>query len=185
MSLIIPKMERIISLREERGVSQKDLADILGASQAYLSNIETKNRLLKFSLLLRFSEYFEVDINSLITEADFNEFDHNSQVMKEATKFTSDYNRWLDTGIDPDAFKKRQREEEQKRKLERTIILDEDIFKDIRIISGVEVRQIEDQIHKFLLDSIDEYFMKNGGKEELFKKYRRKRFPLSAGLEDK
>jgi transcriptional regulator with XRE-family HTH domain len=134
MSLIIPKMERIISLREERGVSQKDLADILGASQAYLSNIETKNRLLKFSLLLRFSEYFEVDINSLITEADFNEFDHNSQVMKEATKFTSDYNRWLDTGIDPDAFKKRQREEEQKRKLERTIILDEDIFKDIRII---------------------------------------------------
>jgi hypothetical protein len=72
--------------------------------------LKPKNRLLKFSLLLRFSEYFEVDINSLITEADFNEFDHNSQVMKEATKFTSDYNRWLDTGIDPDAFKKRQRE---------------------------------------------------------------------------
>jgi transcriptional regulator with XRE-family HTH domain len=176
MSLFIPDMEKIINLREARGASQRDLSKVIGASQTYLSKVENSDRLMRFSLVLKFAAHFEVDVLSLIKEADYSEFEPSSQKAREAYKFTSDYLQWMDTGKDPETYRQEQMEEENKKRLERTIVLDKDLFEDIRQISTIEVRRIEDQIHKVLMEFRDVYFKEHGGSENIRIECRKKRF---------
>ena len=54
-------------LRKERGVTQEQLAQILGVSNRSVSRWENGNNLPDLDLLIQISEYFETDLEELLT----------------------------------------------------------------------------------------------------------------------
>lgn len=57
---------RIRSLREERGISQMELANIIGIGMQTLSFIELGKRDAKTEVIFRICEYFGADVDMLI-----------------------------------------------------------------------------------------------------------------------
>ena len=64
-------MYRIRDLREDRDLTQGDIAIYLHCSQACYSNYENGKREPSLALLLEMSRYFNVSINYLITGEEF------------------------------------------------------------------------------------------------------------------
>lgn len=58
--------ERVRQARLARGLSQADLADMVGTSTPYISNIETGKHTMKISVLVKISEALEVSTDWLL-----------------------------------------------------------------------------------------------------------------------
>ncbi len=58
--------EKLNSLREKRGMSQVDLARILGKSKQSVSNWENNNIMPSIDMLIRLSEIFHVSCDFLL-----------------------------------------------------------------------------------------------------------------------
>ena len=58
--------EKIYTLRSEKGISQKELGDLLGVSDKAVSKWETGESMPKTATLLKISELFGMDINELM-----------------------------------------------------------------------------------------------------------------------
>lgn len=58
------------TLRTKNAVSQKDLADALGITQAYYSHIEagTRQNTIDLSLLAKIADYFNVPVQQLVEQ---------------------------------------------------------------------------------------------------------------------
>ena len=54
--------------RERRGLKQEDLAEILGVSSVYISNIENGKHKISLTNAVKFSRYFEKTLDYLIQE---------------------------------------------------------------------------------------------------------------------
>ena len=54
--------------REKRGLKQEDLAEILGVSSVYISNVENGKHKISLSNAIKFSKYFEKTLDYLIKE---------------------------------------------------------------------------------------------------------------------
>lgn len=52
--------------RKKRGISQKDLAEIIGISKSYISDIESHKKLPSFNVLYKIAEALEVCPKQLI-----------------------------------------------------------------------------------------------------------------------
>ena len=63
--------ERIRNLREDKDLSQQDMADYLHCTQVCYSNYENGKREPSLALLVEMSKYFNVSINYLITGKEF------------------------------------------------------------------------------------------------------------------
>lgn len=63
------KIIRLHEIRKERGLTQVELAKILGVNQSSISMLESGNRDPSFKLLLRMSERLCVPIEELIKKA--------------------------------------------------------------------------------------------------------------------
>lgn len=64
--------KKIKELREKKGLTQSELAKILGTTLKTISNYETKNmRPRKMDMYKKMAEYFNVNINYLLTEEDY------------------------------------------------------------------------------------------------------------------
>jgi len=74
---------RIKQLREEKGLSQQKLADILGdaLTQQKINNYENKIYEPDINILMRMAEYFNVSIDYLVGHSD------NRQILKETTEY--------------------------------------------------------------------------------------------------
>lgn len=59
--------EKIAELRKEKGLSQKELGDILGVSNKAVSKWETGEAVPQMKTILKISDYFSVDANELLT----------------------------------------------------------------------------------------------------------------------
>ena len=59
-------MEILLTLRKEKGVTQKDLAEYLQISRQAYANYEAGNRSPDFETLIKLSEYFEVTVDYLL-----------------------------------------------------------------------------------------------------------------------
>ncbi|WP_141335211.1 helix-turn-helix domain-containing protein [Paenibacillus sp. tmac-D7] len=57
---------RIAALRDKRGLTQEELADLLGISRAALSHYEKNRRKPDFHTLTKLSDFFNVTIDYLI-----------------------------------------------------------------------------------------------------------------------
>ena len=62
---------RIRKLRQEKGLTQADLAAMIGCSNNYLSHIETAQCKLSLSMLLRFSFVLEESIDYFLLDTPF------------------------------------------------------------------------------------------------------------------
>ncbi len=71
--------DRIRNLREEREMSQIELAKIIGINNSVLSRIESGKRDVEDFLLVKFSEYFGVTSDYLLGRTD----DRNSRELPE------------------------------------------------------------------------------------------------------
>lgn len=103
---------RITIAREEAGMNQKDLAEILGISQATLSNYEKGKRRVYLPQLQKIADalgkplqYFSQPINTdfdAVAQTGYNEIKELLQIMgelsdlsREDRKSVVDYIRWL------------------------------------------------------------------------------------------
>lgn len=59
-------MEILLTLRKEKGVTQKDLAEYLQISRQAYANYEAGNRSPDFETLIKISEYFDVTVDYLL-----------------------------------------------------------------------------------------------------------------------
>ncbi len=60
------KMKKIIDLRKEQNLSQRDLADAINITQASISRWEQNQHSINGSNLLKLSKYFNVSIDELL-----------------------------------------------------------------------------------------------------------------------
>ncbi len=58
--------QRIINLREQKGMYQKDLAEIFNIEQATISNWEKGKRVPDSDMLIKISQFFNVSIDYLL-----------------------------------------------------------------------------------------------------------------------
>ena len=91
--------EKIYTLRSEKGISQKELGDLLGVSNKAVSKWETGDSMPKTATLLKIAELFDIDISELMggesrTETDDSELTNlkaenallKSQIVKSDKK---------------------------------------------------------------------------------------------------
>lgn len=63
---------KIKSLREKKGITQKDLADLLGTTSKTVSNYESRDlRPRKKEVYEKMAEIFDVNINYLLTDEEY------------------------------------------------------------------------------------------------------------------
>lgn len=63
--------QRIKELRKEKNLTQKQLADILGIRQQYISRFEREEGDLNTSLLIQICEFFDVSTDYLLGKVDY------------------------------------------------------------------------------------------------------------------
>ena len=62
--------ERLLSLRAERGITQKKLAADLGLSEVAIQNYEGQRRKPAYDVLIALADYFDVSIDYLVGRSD-------------------------------------------------------------------------------------------------------------------
>mgnify|MGYP005834770649 CR=1 FL=1 len=62
--------ERLLSLRKNKGISQKALAAEFGISDAAITMMEKGKRLPSFEVLCALSDYFDVSLDYLVGRSD-------------------------------------------------------------------------------------------------------------------
>ncbi len=80
--------KRLKELRKERGLTQQELASILGVKQYIISNAENLNHKVSYDLLIKMADYFGVTVDYLIGRTDIrttidNEIHLKEQELKE------------------------------------------------------------------------------------------------------
>ena len=81
------KLGTIIStLRKEKDLTQKDLADKLNVSDKAVSRWETGNTIPSLDMVYKISQYFKISFNDLMTLKISNEHINNDGVLKEIGK---------------------------------------------------------------------------------------------------
>ena len=81
--------QKLKGLREERGLSQQQVADALHTAQTTISNIENGKAGLDVTMLLKFAEFYNVEPQHLLTE--------NSLIMNFHEKVENGYASYIQT----------------------------------------------------------------------------------------
>ena len=87
--------EKIISLREQRGWTQKELANRVNINVSVMNRIESNDRPLKDSELLTFANIFEVSADYLLGRSDKKDNylkENNFKIDETFEKFSNDPN---------------------------------------------------------------------------------------------
>lgn len=61
---------RLIALRKQRSITQKQLADNIGVSDIAIQNYENQRRKPAFEQLLALADYFDVSLDYLVGRSD-------------------------------------------------------------------------------------------------------------------
>ncbi|WP_455717650.1 helix-turn-helix domain-containing protein, partial [Anaerosporobacter sp.] len=67
---------KIKTIRKSKGLTQKQLGDILGISQALIGQYETGKRKPKVEQIARFAEALNVELNELTNQVTYNSEDY-------------------------------------------------------------------------------------------------------------
>lgn len=75
--------EKLISLRNDKGLSQEQAAVSLGISRSMLAMIELGERFGSYPTLKRIADFYETTVDELFSE---NFFDNNAHVKRQSVK---------------------------------------------------------------------------------------------------
>lgn len=64
-------LEKLIQLREEKGLTQNDLTEIYGCNQSNISKIERKERKLDIEQLIALCRFYNVSADYILGLSDF------------------------------------------------------------------------------------------------------------------
>ncbi|MBP3480510.1 MAG: helix-turn-helix transcriptional regulator [Clostridia bacterium] len=64
-------LDKLIKLREEKGLTQKDLTEIYGCNQSNISKIERKERKLNIEQLIALCRFYSVSADYVLGLSDF------------------------------------------------------------------------------------------------------------------
>ncbi|MFI3329003.1 MAG: helix-turn-helix transcriptional regulator, partial [bacterium] len=80
--------EKLIKLRKEKGISQEQLAKDLFISRQAVSKWETNRSLPNIEMIKQICNYYNIDVNQLITNEDISEITlkNNEEVIKISNK---------------------------------------------------------------------------------------------------
>ena len=56
-------LKRLRDLREDNDMTQREMADILGISQRYYSNLENGTRTISAEILIQIADYYNVSLD--------------------------------------------------------------------------------------------------------------------------
>lgn len=71
---------RIKQIRRMKGASQKELADVLGCSEAQISHIENGNRKISMDMVERLADFFKISYDSFfVKNENVANFRHNGE----------------------------------------------------------------------------------------------------------
>ena len=59
----MPYYQNLKSLREEKKITQKELAEILGTSRSHYSQCEKGTRAITFSMMIQLAKFYDVSID--------------------------------------------------------------------------------------------------------------------------
>lgn len=76
----------LCNLRRKKGMTQRDLADVLNISDKAVSRWETGNTIPSLDMVYKISQYFKISFNDLMTLKISNEHINNDGVLKEIGK---------------------------------------------------------------------------------------------------
>lgn len=62
--------ERLVQLRQQRGIRQKDIAELLGVSERAVQYYESGKRHPDFEGLIKLADYFNVSLDYLVGRSD-------------------------------------------------------------------------------------------------------------------
>lgn len=62
--------ERLKELREERGLTQRELSEVLKVHHTAIRNWETRGSETNFSMLIKIADFFDVSIDYLLGRVD-------------------------------------------------------------------------------------------------------------------
>lgn len=64
-------LEKLIKLREEKGLTQNDLTEIYGCNQSNISKIERKERKLDIEQLIALCRFYNISADYILDLSDF------------------------------------------------------------------------------------------------------------------
>jgi len=79
--------ERIKKLREEKGMSQAELAHIMGVSRMTINNYEMDKRSPDIAFVLKLADYFFVTVEYLIGKSEFKHQDDKEYTAEKVARF--------------------------------------------------------------------------------------------------
>lgn len=106
-------------LREERGLSQDELARLTQLSKSTISMYENGNREPKFETLEAIADFFNVDMNTLLDKqiSDVVLTQQEENHIKKYRQLDADGKRIIDEQVDFQLFKQQQNAEKEEKNL--------------------------------------------------------------------
>ncbi|SCJ52740.1 HTH-type transcriptional regulator sinR [uncultured Eubacterium sp.] len=86
--------ERVKRLRKNKGLQQKDLAELMNINRLTITKIENGNHQGSFELIKKLSETLEVSADYLLTGERY-EKEHNDGLSEEGQKLLKEYKEYL------------------------------------------------------------------------------------------
>lgn len=83
--------KKLKKMRLENGISQKDLAKVLGISRSCLANYETGKRQPDYDMLIRIADRFQVMIDYLVDRSEYQNLPLSSTELTECVRLKSKF----------------------------------------------------------------------------------------------
>lgn len=115
----MPFKDMLKFLREERGLSQDELARLTQLSKSTISMYENGNREPKFETLEAIADFFNVDMNTLLDKqsSDVVLTQQEENHIKKYRQLNADGKRIIDEQVDFQLFKQQQNAEKEEENL--------------------------------------------------------------------
>ena len=115
----MPFKDMLKFLREERGLSQDELARLTQLSKSTISMYENGNREPKFETLEAIADFFNVDMNTLLDKqiSDVVLTQQEENYIKKYRQLDADGKRIIDEQVDFQLFKQQQNAEKDEESL--------------------------------------------------------------------
>lgn len=97
---------RLLSLRESLNISQKKMAELLGAGQSSINRYEHDQAEAPYKVLLWYADYFDVSMDYIFGRADQPRgklYEYKPEMIKEKAAQNEELRQFVDMCFDPES----------------------------------------------------------------------------------